>query len=79
MKQYLDFLPDGTAYAPLKSLTRFFSGGEIDFEIQLVLKREETPPCELGQTGETAAQLGWTSWAASKPLERDPDDAILRF
>ncbi|MDQ6705521.1 MAG: type VI secretion system baseplate subunit TssG [Acidobacteriota bacterium] len=79
IKQYLDFLPDGTAYGPLKSLTRFFCGGEIDFEIQLVLKREETPACELGQTAEAAPQLGWTSWASSMPLQRDPDDAILRF
>lgn len=79
VRQYLDFLPNGTAYGPMKALTQFFSGGEIDFEIQLVLKHEEAPACELGQTGETAPLLGWTSWAASRPLERDPDDAVLRI
>lgn len=77
--QYLDFLPNGTAYRPLKSLTRFFSGGEIDFEIQLVLKREDVPACELGLAAESAPRLGWTSWAASQPVERDPDDTILRI
>ncbi len=79
VRQYLDFLPNGSAYGPLKALTQFFSGGEIDFEIQLVLKHEEAPACELGQTGETAPRLGWTSWAASRPLERDPDDAVLHI
>ena len=47
LKQYLDFLPEGSAYAPLRAITRFFSGDEIDFEVQLVLKREEVPACEL--------------------------------
>lgn len=79
MPRYLDFLPNGTAYRPLKSLTRLFSGGEMDFEIQLVLKREEVPACELGQAGDAAPQLGWTSWAASQPVNRDPDDTILRI
>jgi type VI secretion system protein ImpH len=78
LRQYLDFLPSGTAYRPLRSLTRFFAGGELDFELQLVLKQDEAPPCELGQGGAAAPQLGWTSWAASRPLDRNPDDTILR-
>ena len=32
---------------PLRAITRFFSGDEIDFEVQLVLKRDEVPACEL--------------------------------
>ena len=48
LEQYLDFLPNGTAYQPLKALVRFFGGDQTDFEVQLVLKREEVPPCELG-------------------------------
>ena len=48
LEQYLEFLPDGAAHQPLRALVRFFAGNEFDFEVQLVLKREETPPCELG-------------------------------
>lgn len=88
LKQYLDFLPNGTAYRPLKALVRFFAGDQNDFEIQLVLKSGEVPKCELGTETvvETAPgredvppQLGWTTWAKTVPMGRDPSDTILRI
>jgi type VI secretion system protein ImpH len=79
LRQYLDFLPTGTAHAPLKSILRFFSGWEIDFQIQLVLKRDETPPCELGAGGDASPLLGWVSWSKNRDMNRDPDDTILRI
>ncbi len=74
--QYLDFLPNGSAFEPLRSLTRFFAA-ELDFEVQLILKRSDAPRCELGVEGETAPQLGWLTWMKNAPLERDPGDTIL--
>ncbi len=47
----LDFLPSGSAYEPLRALTIFFCGTQIEFEVQLILKREEVPPCDLGEIG----------------------------
>jgi type VI secretion system protein ImpH len=79
LDRYLDFLPTGTAFAPLRAITRLFSGDEIDFELQLILDREATPSCELGAEGESAPQLGFLSWAKSKPLGRDPADTILEL
>jgi type VI secretion system protein ImpH len=78
LTQYLDFLPSGTAYDSVRSLAKFVSRGEIDFEIQLILKKEEVPPCELGLEDSLAPRLGWTSWAKTKPLARDVNDTILR-
>lgn len=79
LAQYLDFLPNGTAYAPLRALLKFFANGQIDFEVQLVLKREEVPFCELGVEAEAAPLLGWCTWAKTIPLSRDPGDTILRM
>ena len=79
LARYLDFLPNGTAYNPLKALTRFYSGGEIEFEVQLVLERESVPPCELGVESETAPQLSWTTWALTRQAASDADDTILRI
>jgi type VI secretion system protein ImpH len=79
LAQYLDFLPNGTAHAPLRAITRFFAGDELDFEVQLILKREEVPGCELGRLGDAAPQLGWITWAKSVSMARDPDDTILRL
>lgn len=78
LRQYLDFLPTGSAYAPLQAILRFYSGWEIDFQIQLVLKREETPPCELGALGDASPLLGWISWSKNQEMNRDPDDTVLR-
>ena len=81
--EYVDFLPEGSAYEPLRAITRFFAGGEIDFEVQLILKRDDVPACELddslGQRGLTAPQLGWSTWVKSVPMGRDPGDTILRI
>ena len=75
-RQYLDFLPSGTAYAPLRSLAKFASRGETDFEVQLVLAKEDVPACELG-AGDEPPRLGWTAWAKTQPKRGDADDTIL--
>ncbi len=79
LEQYQDFLPTGTAYEPLRALVRFFAGNEFDFEVQLVLKREEVPGCELGRGDRTAPRLGWITWARSERMGRDPDDTVLEL
>jgi len=79
LSRYLDFLPTGTAYAPLRAITRLFSGDEIDFEVQLILDRRETPHCALGAEGDVAPLLGFLSWAKSKPMDRDPADTVLQL
>jgi type VI secretion system protein ImpH len=77
LEQYRDFLPNGSAYQPLRALLRFWTNEEIDFEVQLILKREDVPRCQLGGEDETAPQLGWISWMKSKEMERHPDEAIF--
>jgi type VI secretion system protein ImpH len=76
----MDFLPQGSAWEPLRAITRFFSGDAIDFEVQLVLRRDEVPACELEEEPDTTGpQLGWTTWVRTARLNRDADDTILRL
>ncbi len=79
LEQYRNFLPNGSAYEPLRAITRLFAGDELDFELQLVLKKEEAPLCTLGQEGSAAPQLGWLTWASSAALTEDPEGANLRL
>lgn len=79
LARYLEFLPNGSAYDALRALTRFYSNDGLDFEIQLVLERTEVPQCELGAGDESAPLLGWVTWAASAPMEHDPDETILKM
>lgn len=77
LERYKEFLPQGSAYAALQSITRFFSNQSLDFEMQLVLQREEAPPVVLDADAPGASRLGWVSWACTTPLRVDPDDTIL--
>jgi type VI secretion system protein ImpH len=79
LSQYSDFLPDGSAFEPLRALTKFFCNDEFDFEVQLMLAREQAPRCEVGSEGEAAPRLGWITWLKSIPLDRDPGDTILNL
>ncbi|HEX6534364.1 MAG TPA: type VI secretion system baseplate subunit TssG [Gemmatimonadaceae bacterium] len=76
-RQYDDFLPDGAAHEPLRALLRFFGEDQLDFEVQLVLARDDAPACVLGADGADASPLGWCTWLRTAPLERDPDETIL--
>jgi type VI secretion system protein ImpH len=77
MDRYNDFLPGASAYAALGAITRFFSNGCIDFELQLVLDAHEVPAIELDLNAKRPARLGWTSWAKTAPIHTNPDDAVL--
>jgi type VI secretion system protein ImpH len=79
LARYREFLPSGSAYRPLRAMTRFFSGHDLDFEVQLILDRSETPPLCLGVDESEAPQLGWVSWVKSREMNRDPDDTVLRL
>ncbi len=45
-------------------------------ELQLILKRNEVPRCELAGRG---PQLGWTSWVKTAEFERDAGETILEL
>jgi type VI secretion system protein ImpH len=78
--QYRRFLPGESGYRRLRQLTRFFSRDQIDFEVQLILQRDDVPYCELAdeEREKDEVQLGWTTWVKNRPsFPRDPEDTIL--
>ena len=77
VERYCDFLPEGSAHKALRAITRFFSNECLDFEVQLVLDRNQVPGVELDPDSANPARLGWVSWAKTMPLDFDPDDTIL--
>jgi type VI secretion system protein ImpH len=78
-ERYRDFLPEGTSFEPLQAIVRFFSGNDVEYEVQLILKQEEVPQCKLGdEPGRT--QLGWFTWMKSGlSFDRNPCDTVLLF
>jgi type VI secretion system protein ImpH len=77
MERYCDFLPEASAYKALRAITRFFSNQCLEFEVQLVLERAQTPGTELDFDAANPVRLGWVSWLRTAPLGIDPDDTIL--
>ena len=75
---YEDFLPGGEAHTSLRSIAHFFSDDQFDFDVQLVLARDEVPGIELGGEGDQAS-LGWVSWIRStpQPFAHHRDDTTL--
>ncbi|MBB2682472.1 type VI secretion system baseplate subunit TssG (plasmid) [Rhizobium sophoriradicis] len=73
---YLTLAPGGKAITELFALTRLYVGSALDFDIQVVLKKEDVPFCRLGQAGDPP-RLGWNSWARVAPAAKDSGDAII--
>ena len=76
LDEYREFLPGCSGYRRLRDLTRFFSRGEIDFDVQLILKQADVPDWQIEE--ESPVQLGWTTWMKTQPVfSRNPEDTVL--
>ena len=73
LDRYHDFLPGGRSIEKLVDWVRNWVGFEFDWEVQLVLARDEVPGIRLGREG----QLGWTSWLGARRAPTDADDLVL--
>ncbi|MCF1505957.1 type VI secretion system baseplate subunit TssG [Afifella sp. H1R] len=75
-RDYCAFAPGGAAARELVALTRLFVGIGLTFDVQVVLKKEQVPFCQLGGAGAAQPRLGWNSWARVAPAARDSDEAF---
>ncbi len=74
--QFDAFLPTGDAHEALRALARFFAHDQYDFELQLVLSKEEVPGFVVGD--DAAEQpLGWGTWIRTARFDRDADETTL--
>lgn len=75
---FRSFLPDPVrpaGFFALSHLTRFYLGPDLDFDVQLILKRDEVPPCRIGDEG--GSVLGWNAWVCAGPPDDDPADGVF--
>ena len=74
-KHYVEFLPGQSGYRDLAGWLQLYSDGAYETEVQLILKREDVPACELGGSGEESPRLGLVSWLKTKPKKMDAGEA----
>jgi type VI secretion system protein ImpH len=70
-------LPDRKAFFLLVHLVRLYVGPEFDFDVQLVLRKEDVPACQLMEKDGLGPRLGWNTWVRSQPAARDAEDAAF--
>jgi type VI secretion system protein ImpH len=70
---YTRLLPGGNAFNRLRDWVRLYAGLAFEWEVQLVLKREEVCSIQLGG----GALLGWTTWLVTGQVESDRGDLVL--
>jgi type VI secretion system protein ImpH len=63
-QRFHEFLPIGPGYQPLCALVRFTLRDPLDYDIRLVLRREDIPELCIGE--QNVCRLGWTSWLGSQ-------------
>jgi type VI secretion system protein ImpH len=78
-KQFQAFLPNGSAYKPLRSILKFMVGLELDFDVQLLLQRKQVPGTVLTTRAQRKPMLGWTSFLKTKPFGADDEQVILQM
>lgn len=71
-EDYQRMLPGGASMKRLVAWVRNYAGTVLDWDVRLVLKQQEVPPLTLG-----ARKLGWTTYLASAPAKRDPDQLLI--
>jgi type VI secretion system protein ImpH len=78
---YQLLLPEGDAFNTLTSMLRLATGPEYDFELTLVLRKEDVPKLRLGRSDASEApapgRLGWSTWLNHDEFELDRDDAVF--
>jgi len=73
LNDYQRLLPGGESLERLVALVRNYIGDELMWDLNLILKQEETPPLRLAETG----QLGLSDWLDHHGVQQDPDDLSL--
>ncbi len=73
LEEYQRLLPGGESLARLRAVVRNYVGDALDWDVNLILRREEVPRAVLGQT----VRLGQTSWIGTAKTEADAADLYL--
>lgn len=76
-RQFLDHLPGQAGLRRVVELARLYVGAGLDFDVQLILRRDEVPDCVLPPAAEGGIRLGYDGWLASFPMVEDPADTII--
>ena len=74
---YEEMLPHRPGFRKVMDLIHFAAGEGFDYELQLVLRREDAPTMQIREPVADTPRLGWSSWLRTEPARGDADDLIF--
>jgi len=77
-KQYMAFLPNGSAYAAFRSIVSFIVGTELDYDLQMILQKKQVPSAILTTRAMRKPMLGWTTFLKTQPFKTDDEQLVLQ-
>jgi type VI secretion system protein ImpH len=78
--QFSELLPGTGGLSRITEIIRLYIDINLDFDVQLILRREEVPLCRLTAEDHFRPLLGWNTWIGAAPETRNPAcDAVFRF
>jgi len=78
-EKFRAFLPNGSAYGPLRSIVKFMTGLEFDFDMQLLLQKQQVPGSILTTRAMRKPMLGWTTFLKTMPFAADDEQVVLQM
>lgn len=77
-EQFEQFMPAGPALRRLGQFVASYVGASYDFDVQLVLRSDDVPACQLVDRSHLRPpRLGWNTWLYSTPAPRHRDEAVF--
>lgn len=80
-KQYAEFVPGGSALGVLLALVRQYVGFEFEWDVRVILRREQVPPLQLSsdprRIDARIGALGQSAWLRSSQRPQDAGDYVV--
>jgi type VI secretion system protein ImpH len=75
--QFRRYLPNGDGLRVLCQLTRAYVGQDLDFDVLLLLEKQEVPWARLSCREPEVPRVGWNLWVRNREFQRDVADAVF--
>ena len=72
-EEFINFLPGNECLTQLAAAVKFYTGGELYWDVQLILRGGEIPHAQLGRTG----KLGLSTWLPATSCRAEVDDLVI--
>lgn len=70
---YCRLLPGGDSMERLRAWVKSYAGLALEWDVRLILEKEETPALRLGG----ATRVGWSTWLASTPVATNRNQLLI--